>query len=104
MTTREIKLIASSVTNGRIYFPSTDIKFFPANSFADREGDGHKGEPVIFRTDGEEFKTDIRISSGKRISPRSDFRRYLKRVGAKEGARLKVTRIAEREYGIEYIE
>jgi hypothetical protein len=103
MQTREIELIAASIDNGRIYFPSTDIKFFPADSLADRERDGHRGNPVVFRAGGEEFETDIRISSGQRISPRRDFRRYFKKVGAKPGDRLRVTRAAEREYDVEYL-
>jgi len=100
---REIELIPASLENGRIYFPSTDIKFFPANAMADRETDGHKGDPVVFRAGGEVFETDIRISSGQRISPRRDFRRYFKKIGAQAGARLKVVRVAEREYEVEYL-
>jgi hypothetical protein len=103
LQTRDIELIKSSITNGRIYFPSTDIKFFPADSLADRKGDGHKGKPVLFRAGGEEFETDIRISSGQRISPRSSFGRYLKAVAAQPGDRVRVTRTSEREYSVDYL-
>lgn len=103
MQTREIEVIQSSVDNGRIYLPSTDIKFFPADALADRKGDGHKGNSVVFRAAGESFETDIRLSSGQRISPRASFSRYLKSVRAEAGDKLKVTRASEREYEIEYM-
>lgn len=100
---REIELIGSSIRNGRIYFPSTDVKFFPSNSFADRERVGHKGKSVSFQVGGRNIETDIRISSGQRISPRKSFGLYLRQVGAKEGAHLRVTRIADRECSVEYL-
>lgn len=103
MQVREIELIDASIEHGRIYFPSSDIKFFPADALADREGDGHKGNPVVFRAGGEPFETDVRISSGQRISPRASFSRYLKSVRAEAGDKLKVTRTSEREYDIEYL-
>lgn len=103
MAFREIEIIASSLENGRIYFPSTDIKFFPADSLADRDGDGHKGKPVIFRAAGMEFEGDIRIYSGQRISPRPDFTKFFRAVGAKQGAKLRVTQAGPREYDVEYV-
>ncbi|MBS0406705.1 MAG: hypothetical protein JSS17_10200 [Proteobacteria bacterium] len=90
------------MNNGRLYFPSTDICFFPADALADRKGDGHKGNPVVFHANGEPFETDVRISSGQRISPRASFSRYLKSVRADAGDKLKVTRTSDREYEIEH--
>jgi len=66
---------ASTVRNGRIYFSLSDVKFFPADSFADRESDGHKGNPVEFVAGGASYTSDIRVSSGKRLSPRKSFGR-----------------------------
>ena len=103
MAHREIELIGSSIRNGRIYFPSTDVKFFPPDSFADRERAGHKGKPVNFQVGGRSIETDIRIISGQRISPRKSFGFYLRQVGAKEGTRLCVTRIKDREYSVGYL-
>lgn len=101
MQTREIALIQSSIDNGRIYFPTTDAKFFPADSFADRTRDGHKGEPVVFIAGALRIETDIRISSGQRLSPRKTFAPYLKSIRAIAGDRLLVNRRGEREYSIE---
>lgn len=103
MSYRDIALIRSTIDNGRIYFPPTDMKFFPADAFGDREGEGHKGVPVVFRAGGAELQTDIRISSGQRLSPRSSFGAFLKKVGAVEGGVLRVTRTADREYQVDYI-
>jgi hypothetical protein len=100
---RDIALIRSTIDNGRIYFQPSDMKFFPSNAFGDREGDGHKGTPVVFRAAGVDLETDIRISSGERLSPRCSFGAFLKNVGAVEGGILRVTRTADREYLVEYI-
>ena len=104
MTYREITLIKSSIDNGRIYFPPTDVKFFPPDAYGDRAGDGHKGIPVLFRASGLELESDFRISSGKRLSPRRSFAAFLKGVFASEGGVLRVTRTADREYQVAYIE
>src|SRR5437763_1469374 len=103
MPFREIELIGSTIRNGRIYFPSTDVKFFPSDSFADRSRIGHKGNPVVFRAGGRTLETDIRISSGQRLSPRRSFSFFFREVAAREGAGLKVTRLADREYELEYL-
>jgi len=103
LTTREIVLSGATIRNGRIYFSSADIKFFPPDSFADREATGHKGKAVVFRAGGGELETDIRMSSGQRISPRKSFAAFLRQVAAKEGSRLRIVRVADREYTVEYL-
>ena len=100
---REVDLIGSTIRNGRIYFSSTDIKFFPADSLADRETDGHKGKDVTFIFAGYSILTDIRISSGQRISPRKSFGKPLADIGALEGGKLVVERTSEREYHVSYV-
>ena len=100
---REIALIESSIINGRIYFPSTDIKFFPADAFADREISGHKGNVVLFYVGGKKLETDIGICSGKRISPRKSFAFFFREVSAKSGEVLKISRLSDREYQIEQL-
>ena len=101
MQSREITLIQSSIDNGRIYFPTTDVNFFPADSLADRKGDGHKGATVTLVTGNLRIETDIRISSSTRLSPRKTFASYLKSLSATAGMRLIVTRLNEREYLVE---
>ena len=101
MQSREITLIQSSIDNGRIYFPITDAKFFPSDSLADRIGGGYKGQPVFFLASTFCIETDIRISSGQRLSPRKTFAPYLKSLRATAGEKLLVFRVNEREYRIE---
>lgn len=103
MTHRDIALIGSTIVNGRIYFPSTDVKFFPADSFGDRIGDGHKGVLVAFRGTNLSIDTDIRVVSGKRLSPRASFSGFLSQFGAVEGAVLRFTRTGVREYQVSYL-
>jgi hypothetical protein len=103
LQTRYIELIEATIDHGRIYFPSSDIAFFPADALADRAENGHRGQAVVFQAGGEEFKTDIRVSSGQRISPRSSFARYLKSVAAQPGEKLLVTRVSDREYRLEFL-
>lgn len=88
--------------NGRIYFSSSDIKFFPADSLADRKALGHVGKTVSFDIGGKILETDIRIISGKRISPRKSMAFFFRQIGAKAGATLKITQYSEREYRVEY--
>lgn len=102
MQQREIELIESTITNGRIYFPSTDAKFFPADSFSDRASDGHKGKDVEFFANDYRFTGPIRISSGQRLSPQRSFAPFLKSVAARAGDRLVVVRRSEREYEVTY--
>lgn len=103
MSTRDVKLIDSSIRNGRVYFAISDADFFPADSIGDRAGDGHKGVVVTFAGAGHVFVSDIRMSSGARLSPRSSFAKLLKSVRAEEGGSLRFTRLAEREYKVEYL-
>lgn len=71
MTVREIELIQSSIDNGRIYFPISEIKFFPTDSLADRERGGHEGSDVTFIAGGREYVGPIRVSSGQRAAGES---------------------------------
>ena len=99
----DIKLIESSIRYGRIYFSSTDCDFFPKDSFGDREGDAGEGKPVEFIAGGETYDTDIRVSSSIRLSPRKSFASFLKLVCAVKGATLRITRISERQYTVDYL-
>ena len=100
---RQIELIQSSIDNGRIYFPISDAKFFPSDSYSDRESDGHKGFEVVFLAGGQSFVGPVRICSGQRLSPQRSFARFLKEVGAVAGDKLVVTRTADREYEIRHV-
>lgn len=103
MQTRQIELIQSSIDNGRIYFPVTDAKFFPPDSYSDRERAGHGGTDVVFLAGSHSFVGPIRISSGQRISPQRSFARFLKEVGAVAGDKLVISRTEDREYRVEHL-
>lgn len=103
MQSREIVLTGSTIRNGRLYFSTKDAKFFPADSYSDREKIGHKGEPVKFLGAGLTFESAIRINSGLRLSPQRSFAPFLRKIGALEGGLLRVTRVGERGYNLEYL-
>lgn len=102
MAIRDIEISESTIRNGRIYFSTEDVKFFPSDSFADRERTGHKGNPVTFSAGRRLLETDIRVLSSNRISPRKSLAFFIRQVRAKAGGTFRVTRIAPREYLIEY--
>jgi hypothetical protein len=81
VNSRDIELTGPIIRNGRIYFASSDRSFFPEDSFGDRHRAGGKGKPVKFHAGGREIETDIRLSSGERISPRKSFDYFLSRSG-----------------------
>lgn len=103
MQTRRIELIQSSITNGRIYFPTTDAKFFPADSYSDRKREGHVGTEVVFLAGSHRFAGPIRVSSGQRLSPQRSFARFLKEVRAVAGDNLVVTRTSDRDYKVVHV-
>ncbi len=103
MQVKQIELIQSSIDNGRIYFPITDAKFFPVDSYSDRESDGDKGAEVVFTANGHCFAGPIRLFSGHRISPQRSFASFLREVGAVAGDKLIITRIADREYNVKHV-
>jgi hypothetical protein len=100
---REIVLTGSTIRNGRLYFSTNDAKFFPADSYSERETTGHKGAPVKFVGAGLTFESAIRIISGLRLSPQRSFASLFRKIGALEGGLLRVTRISEREYTLAYL-
>jgi len=93
-----IELNKSSINNGRIYFKSEDVNFFPKSSLGDRASSGNKGSQVLFKASGLEFRTDIRQNSGKTLSPRSSFAKYIKEIKAIEGTKLLIERTDETVY------
>jgi hypothetical protein len=102
MQTKEVTLIQATIDHGRIIFDRSDEGFFPPDSLGDRASSGKEGVPVVFRAGEFVYESDIRISSGNRLSPRRSFARFLKSVGARAGDALRVTRIAHREYRVEH--
>jgi hypothetical protein len=103
LTYREIELVESTIEHGRLYFSTKDVKFFPSDSFADRERSGHKGKPVTFRAGSRDLETDIRVLSKHRIGPRKSFGFFWRQVRAKPGSRVRVTRTSPRTYTVEYL-
>lgn len=102
MRIRRVTLTKASIAHGRIYFSSSDVKFFPADAFADRSATGIKGQPVRFEAPGFATECDIRILSSQRLSPRSSFAKYLDAVGALENSTLLIERTDERVYSVTY--
>lgn len=96
-----IDITGATLRNGRLYFGASDRDFFPTDALGDRSADGHQGRPVRLCAGADTHATDIRVCSGRRLSPRRSFANYLKSIGAGEGTRLRVTRTSEREYQIE---
>ncbi len=103
MQVREIELIQSSIDNGRIYFPISDVTFFPTDSLSDRELEGHKGTDVLFLAGKHRYVGPIRVSSGRRLSPQRSFAQFLTEFGAIAGDKLVVTRNSEREYEVKHM-
>ena len=99
----DIAIIGSTIRNGRIYFSSSDSSFFPSDCFGDRSRTGGRGVPVQFITGGDTIDTDIRDISTVRISPRKSFASFLKSVCVKEGGRLRVTKVSDRQFKIDYL-
>jgi hypothetical protein len=98
----DVELVGSTLRNGRIYFNTSDQDFFPADSYGDREGNNH-GVAVEFVAGAEVLHSDIRYLSENRIGPRKSFAAYLKSVRAQEGKRLRVTRLSDRKYKVDYL-
>lgn len=103
MRHRIIELSGPMIRNGRIYFLVADVTFFPPDSHADRSPSGHVGKPVIFRLGGRLIESDIRMSSGVRISPRKSLAFFLRQVKARVGGKLKFIRTDDRLYDVEYL-
>jgi hypothetical protein len=100
---RDIEIIGSTIRNGRIYFSSGDSSFFPADSFGDRSRTGGRGVTVEFVAGGDVIDTDIRDVSTVRISPRRSFASFLKSVRAEEGKMLRITKVSNRKFKLDYL-
>lgn len=100
---RDIKIIGSTIRNGRIYFSSSDSSFFPADSFGDRSRTGGRGVFVQFVAGGDVIETDIRDVSAIRVSPRKSFASFLKSVRAEEGKMLRITKVSDRKFKLDYL-
>lgn len=99
---RDIFLTGAMLRNGRLYLSYSDKRFFPEDSLGERSGE-KKGIPVTFVVNGQSFESDIRLSSGQRISPRRSFSSFLQSVRAREGGRVRVHRVSDRVYRLEYL-
>lgn len=99
---RDTILTGASLRNGRIYFSATDAPFFAEAKLGDRSGK-ELGTPVEIRVHGETYTTDIRLVSGARIGPRKSFASWFRAIRAQEGARLRLSRIGERCFQLDYL-
>jgi hypothetical protein len=102
VTFLDVQLIGPTLRNGRIYFDTKDKDFFPADSYGDREGEKH-GIAIEFVLGSQVLHSDIRYLSASRIGPRKSLSGYFKSVRAEEGKKLRVTRLADRKYKVEYL-
>jgi hypothetical protein len=100
---REMVLTGSMLRNCRLYLSDSDKPFFPSDAFGERSGGGKVGKTVSIKAGGIEYEPDIRLSSGKKISPRSSFDAFLKGARAVEGGRARISRISDRAYLLDYL-
>ena len=49
MQVRNIEIGQPSIEHGRIWFPTTDMKFFPSDCFGDRSRTGRRGKEILMR-------------------------------------------------------
>jgi hypothetical protein len=75
---------------------------FPRDARGERSRNGAQGNAVVFRVGGREIETDISTASGQRVSPRSSFSSFLRQVRPQERKRLRITRVADRLYEVDY--
>ena len=61
------------------------------------------GTAIEIHVNGETVITDIRQVSGERIGPRMSFAGWFRAVRAQEGATLRLTRLGERRFQLEYL-
>jgi hypothetical protein len=99
----EFTIIQSSIDNGRIYFDQAHKSFFPSDVIGGRGASERAMGQISIDADGECFDTDIRLSSSVRISPRTSFKRWLASVRAHDGAKVRLHRVADRQYKLEYL-
>jgi len=98
----EIELTEAGIRNG--YFDMEmrwAEQLFPKDAFGDREGTKH-GIAVELRYDGQVDTTDIRRKSAHKASPRKRFHGFFKRHQAAGGDRVRIQKIGERTYALEF--
>lgn len=99
---RETTLTGASLRKGRIYFSASDTPFFGVERLGDRPGK-EPGTPVEIQAHGETVTTDKRQARGVHIGPRESFASWFRAIRAKEGETLRLTRLGERRFELEYL-
>lgn len=98
----DFSITQSSIHNGRLYFDAAHRSFFPEDTLGGRSATEHAHGAVAFEANGELFETDIRVNTS-RISPRKSFKSWLKSVGAADGSKARLHKLAERHFKLEYL-
>lgn len=97
----EAPITGAVLRNGRLYFSASLTNFFPSDSLGGRGVGGATGKLLTIVAGADEIETDIRLSSGQRISPRASFARWLKMARAGEGDRVRIVRLSDRRFQLE---
>lgn len=101
------KFILATLTDAQIKHGNLDIdvnneSFFPSDCFGDRSKT-KLGKPITLNYGANKVLTDIRIKSGKTISPRKRFGAWLQQsLKANSGDTILITKISEREYTLSF--
>lgn len=98
----DFSITQSSIDNGRLYFDAAHQSFFPIDAIGGRSATEHAHGAVAIEANGELFETDIRANAS-RISPRKSFKSWLKSVGATDGGKARLHKLAERHFKLEYL-
>ncbi|MCQ9377750.1 hypothetical protein [Methyloversatilis sp. XJ19-49] len=98
----DFNITQSSIDNGRLYLDAAHRSFFPEDCLGGRGTTEHAHGAVAIEANGELFETDIRVNTS-RISPRKSFKSWLKSVGAVTGKTVRLHKLAERHFKLEYL-
>lgn len=98
-----VTLTEGMLTHGYIDLPVAAKDLFPSISMGSRK-EGDTGSEVELIYGSHRALTDIRVKSGKTISPRKRFSAWLNtELGARPGDRIRVEKTGERQYTLTHI-
>lgn len=99
----EAVLNEAAIRNGNIDFVSPPTGFFPSDCFGSRSAT-NKGRLIQLKVNGEIVETDIRQKTVSIVSPRTRFGALLQKTfHAKPGDKLRLVRLGERSYELQYL-
>ncbi len=102
-TVMEAVLSEAGIRNGYIDFDmNLASRFFPGDAFGSRASD-ERGITGDFMIEDRTVPTDIRIKSRSTASPRMRFSAWFRRLRAQPGDRVRLERLDERCYRLEFV-